>query len=266
MALAVASTLRLVVTLEAALAAAATLIAFAFACSTLERWLARRRRHDLAWTMALAMFTVASAALWWGATVGWSETAFRVFFCFGAILNVPWLALGSVYLLAGPRRGDRVALVLALLSTFAVGVMVAVPFTGPLPDEGLPQGKEVFGPLPRVLAGVASGTSAMVIVGLALWSAARVLTGRARSRAAAAPVGAPGRLAVGNVLIASGTLVLAASGSLNARLGEMTAFAVTLVVGVTLLFAGFLVASAGVRPAAGAASSGAMVRPLVGAS
>ena len=54
--------------------------------------------------------------------------------------------------------------------------------------------------------------------------------------------GAP--LALGNVLIALGTLVLSASGTLNARLGAMTAFAVTLVLGIAVLFAGFLVTSA----------------------
>src|SRR4051794_10435715 len=38
---------------EAALAAAATLLALAFALSTFERWLDRRRRHELAWTISL---------------------------------------------------------------------------------------------------------------------------------------------------------------------------------------------------------------------
>ena len=45
------------------------------------------------------------------------------------------------------------------------------------------------------------------------------------------------------MLIAVGTLVLGASGTLNGRLGASTAFAVTLTIGVTVLFAGFLVAT-----------------------
>jgi drug/metabolite transporter (DMT)-like permease len=57
------------------------------------------------------------------------------------------------------------------------------------------------------------------------------------------------QLALGNLLIATGTLVLSASGTLNARLGAETAFAVTLLVGVSLLFAGFLVATAAPAPA-----------------
>ena len=39
---------------------------------------------------------------------GWSAASFRVFYLAGAILNVPWLALGTVYLLAGQQIGDRV--------------------------------------------------------------------------------------------------------------------------------------------------------------
>jgi hypothetical protein len=49
---------------------------------------------------------------------------------------------------------------------------------------------------------------------------------------------------VGNLLIAAGTAILSASGLLNSVLGEMDAFAVTLTVGITVLFAGFLVATA----------------------
>lgn len=237
-------------TLEAALAAGATLVALAFACAVLDRWAARRRRHDLAWSISLGMFALASGALWWGASAGWSEWTFRTFFLFGAILNVPWLALGSVYLLAGRRAGDRVAAGVALWSAFAAGVLVVAPLQAAIPTDDLPRGKDVFGPLPRVLAAVSSGVAATVIIVLALVSAARLLQGRARSRAAPAAVARPGRLALGNVLIATGTVVLSASGTLNARLGEMTAFAVTLAAGVTVLFVGFLVAAAAAVPAA----------------
>jgi hypothetical protein len=48
---------------------------------------------------------------------------------------------------------------------------------------------------------------------------------------------------LGNVLIATGTLVLSASGTLAGRLGKDRAFVVTLLVGIVILFAGFLVAT-----------------------
>jgi hypothetical protein len=59
-----------------------------------------------------------------------------------------------------------------------------------------------------------------------------------------------------------GTLTLSGSGTLNARLGAETAFAVTLVVGVALLFVGFLVAtSASTARPARAASVSALALP-----
>ena len=216
--------------MQTALATAAALVATAFAMSTYERWLARRRRHELAWSVALAMFALASAALAAGSAIGWGGLTFRLFYLFGAILNVPFLALGTVYLLGGRRRGDAWALAVSLFAAFATGVVAVAPFTNPLPVHELARGSEVFGPLPRVLAAVASGLGALVVLGGAVWSAARVRTAR---------------VVAANALIALGTLVTGASGLLNSVLDEMTGFAVTLVAGITLIFAGFLVATAG---------------------
>jgi len=209
-----------------AVAVAATLVALAFACSTFERWLARRRRHELAWTFALALFVVAAAALAAGAGLGWDGATFRVFYLFGAILDVPFLALGTVYLLLGPRTGDRAALAVGLLGAFAVGVVVTAPFSAAIPAHTLVQGSKVFPVLPRVLAGVASAGGALVIVAGSVWSIAHR------------------RAVLANALIAAGTLVLGASGTFNSVLGAMTAFAVTLMAGITLIFAGYLVATA----------------------
>ncbi len=234
------------VTAQAALAAAATLVALAFTFCTLDRWLARRRRHDLAWTVALGMFTVASSALWLGSSAGWTGPTFRVFFLFGAILNVPYLALGTIYLFTGQRAGDRVALGLTLAAAFAAGVLTVAPLKAPISGTDLPTGSDVFGPLPRILAAVGSGGAALVVLGGAVLSLWRVLNGRERT-AGRGPAAHPTRLAVGNALIAAGTLILGASGTLNGRLGASKAFAVTLTIGVTVLFAGFLVATSSPR-------------------
>src|SRR5205823_13785584 len=101
------------------------------------------------------------------------------------------------------------------------------------PARARRQGKDVFGVLPRVLAAVGSGLGALVVFAGAVYSAIRFRRGRM--------VGA-------NVLIALGTALLGAGGLLNSVLGEMTGFAVTLVVGIAVLFAGFLVASSRPRP------------------
>ncbi len=237
------------VTLDAALAAAATLLALAFAGATLERWLVRRRPHELAWTISLALFAAASAALWVAEAVGWNGPSFRAFFLFGAVLNVPWLALGTIYLLAPRSVADATRWGLAVVSGFAAGVVLMAPLRGPVPSDDLPQGSELFGPLPRILAAVGSGLGALVVIGGALWSAWRLLrTPRSSASARAAAIGAR-RLAIGNLVIAAGTLVLSASGTLAGRLGKDRAFALTLVLGIAILFGGFLIATPA-RPAA----------------
>ncbi|MGI9119525.1 MAG: hypothetical protein ACR2G7_05295 [Acidimicrobiales bacterium] len=233
-------------TLTLALAATATLVALAFSASTYERWLTRRRRHELAWSLSLLFFACGSLALWAGAALGWDGTSFRLFYLFGAVLNVPFLALGTVYLLAGQERGDRIGAAVALGGAFAAGVVLVAPLRGTIDPGLLPQGSDVFGPLPRILAAVASAAGASVVFVGAAWSAAR-LARRRRSDAPGTPV-PPARLAIGNLLIAAGTATLSASGLLNSVLGEMQAFAVTLTVGITILFVGFLVASAPHRP------------------
>lgn len=232
-------------TLNAALAAAATLIACAFAISTGDRWLQRRRPHDAAWTVSLTFFALGSAALWWAQARGWSLASFRVFFLMGAVLNVPWLALGSVYLLFGRRIGDVTRSWLIGLSGAAAGVVLTAPTTtADVPADVLPKGSELFGAAPRVFAAVGSGVAALVIFAGALWSLVRVM--RRRQPAVGShqrTIADPRRNAGGNGLIALGTIVLSASGSLAGRLGESRAFIVTLLVGVVFLFAGFLVAS-----------------------
>ncbi|MEQ1702050.1 MAG: hypothetical protein ABMA25_18220, partial [Ilumatobacteraceae bacterium] len=135
--------------MNAALAAAATLVAVAFALSTLDRWLRRRRPHELAWTISLALFALGAAALWWAESAGWSLGAFRVFYMAGAVLNVPWLALGTVYLLAGPELGNRVRAWLVLLSGFTAGVVLFAPTRTGVRGGELPTGKDVFGVAPR---------------------------------------------------------------------------------------------------------------------
>ncbi|MBI2704522.1 MAG: hypothetical protein HYX32_04430 [Actinobacteria bacterium] len=236
--------------LHAALAAAATLLSLAFALSTLERWLDRRRRHELAWTISLFLFALGSLGLWFGAAIGWNEWDFKAFYLFGAFLNVPFLALGTIYLLARKERtGDIWAVLISLLSAFAAGIVVAAPMVGPIAAGTLPQGKEVFGFGPRFFAAFASGVAATVIVAGAVWSAARLLRLRFRAHKHGTPLVwsgpiSPTRLAVANIIIAVGTFILSGGGVANSVLDAMNAFAVSLVAGIAVIFAGFLLTNA----------------------
>ena len=233
------------VTLNTALAAASAIVALAFGLSTWDRWLRRHRAHELAWTIAMALFAVAAMSLWWAEARGWSTVSFRLFFLFGAVINVPWLGLGTVFLLAGPRAGRITTQWLLVVSGFASGVILTAPIHGTIDPHSLPKGSDHFDALPRILAAVGSAVPAAIIFGGAIWSAWRIWRGATPGLTAAATrqVRSARQLAIGNVFIALGAATLSASGTFSGRLGADRAFAVTLFVGIVILFAGFLVAS-----------------------
>lgn len=209
-----------------AVSAASTSIALALCFAMMDRYLARRKTHELFWAIALGMFAIAAFALTLGAGAGWNPGLFRVFFYFGAIANVPILALGSLTLAKGNILW--INRVVAAACLFAAGVVAASPLTGQLNDNELPKGSEVFGVLPRVLAALCSGLGATAVIVLAIAGALRASKPTRRA---------------GNLMIGLGTLVAGASGLLNSALGEMEAFAVTLCIGISLIFVGFMLAT-----------------------
>ena len=227
-----------------------------------------RSKHLLAWLLSMLAFAVASVALWAGAAFGWDIATFRVFYLFGAILSVPPLGLGTLYLLGSEKMANRCAFMVAVASVFAVGVLAAAPTTGRLSAIGLPNGADVFTALPRLLAAIASIVGSLVVIGGAIWTlqqgkkrqAAQQL---ATQQAAPQPVNSPqetsqpatdpapqpaarqvtSRIKAGVSLIAVGTIILGLGGALNSVAEEMTAFALALAVGAAFLFTGFLLST-----------------------
>src|SRR3954471_23655736 len=84
-----------------------------FTIAVAMRYARSQRVALLAWSVGLGMFTVAALAGALAQNGGASETEYRVFYLFGGIANVAWLALGTI-LLVTPRFGVP-ALVLVLL-------------------------------------------------------------------------------------------------------------------------------------------------------
>lgn len=236
------------------LAFLATAVATLFAQATLVRFTRDRRPQDLAWTVSLAMFALASAALSVGVSTGWDNGTFRIFFLLGAVLTVPWLALGTVYLLVGRDRARRVQWGVVFFSGLATGVLLTAPIDGPVTGTAIPVGSEVFGAFPRVLAAIGSGLGAVVIIGGALWSALRF------ARARATP--GNGRRATANLLIAAGTLVLSSGGLIQGIAGKDEAFVITLAAGILVIYSGFLIAAG----ASAARDAGGAVPRAVAAS
>lgn len=236
-------------------AAAASVIAVGFSLALYDRWLTFGRRHVLAWLVSMLAFAGASVALWVGASFGWTVASFKLFYLLGAILSVPPLGLGTIYLLADQKLADRLAVAVGVFAIFAVGVLAGAD-TGVLASSGIPNGADVFSALPRALAVLGSGVGSLVVLGGAIYS---FLSLSPRKSAAGAGVETGGRtgpetlgrtgpgrgrLAGGTALIALGTIILGTGGLANSIADEMTAFALSLAVGAALLFAGFMLSTA----------------------
>src|SRR5215216_8111199 len=135
----------------------------AFAVAVLRQYAARHRPYQLAWGIALSMFAAASLALTAGVSAGWSPLTFKLYYLFGAVLNVPWLALGTVELLAGrtTRRLYAVG-----LGAFTVLSLVLAPLArvtaADLAGRLLPEGKEFLPVAVRALAVVGNTVGTVI--------------------------------------------------------------------------------------------------------
>lgn len=197
---------------------------------------ARPRLHVRAWAIAMMLYALATWMLVIGLTLGWSSGVFRLFYGLGAILNVPFLGIGSAYLVLGATTGRRLLEWFSLAGAFALFITFTAPFVAELPEDGLPAGSDVFAGLstvgpsgPRFYALVFNVVGSVLLVGLAAFSAVRFWSTNRR-------------LVAGNVLIMLGGIFPAFGGSLFA-VGETSAFALSLFLGASLLWAGFRVAS-----------------------
>ena len=214
---------------------AAAVVAFAFAVS-LGRRFARSRRISLAmWCAALAMYGAASLAVAAGALFDWNRTLFEIYWILGAVLNVPFLAAGEIHLL---RRGPVIDLLVWVVLAFVIAYTIAVTRGAAIDPaaltQQLPSGKEVFGDgsdayrLPQLI----SIPSYVILLAGALWSAWR-MRGRPELR----------HRFVGTLLVAAGATITAAAGSAFAAVGNLPAFAISLLAGVAVMYLGFLRAS-----------------------
>jgi len=209
------------------LPALTAVVSAVFAVAVAMRWARSKRASLLAWSIGLGMFAIAALAGALAQTSGASETEYRVFYLFGGILNVSWLALGTVLLVA-PRFG-RPALAIVLLLSFLAAYAV---FTTPVnlqialdTGRGFPDGS-----LPRYLAAVGSGVGSLVLIGGALWSAWSFLRRRRN-----------GRRALSNIVIAVGVIIVAVGGTVTFT-GATGILEFTNLIGVSVMFAGFLIA------------------------
>lgn len=100
----------------------ATLVSLIFSGLVFRQYIQRERPFQLAWAVALLMFGVASLAETIGLASGWTETIVKLWYLFGAVLVVGYLALGSLYIHDAVVAGRLliIGVVLAMISVFPI--------------------------------------------------------------------------------------------------------------------------------------------------
>lgn len=209
-------------------------MAFVFSLLLMRQFLGRRRPYQLVWAVSLLMYALASLCAVIGVLHHWTPFVFGVYWALGAVLNVPFLAAGELQLLARDRTVDLVVtVVLVFLAAYVVAVLRHANVDASALSERLPSGKHVFGdgtPAHRLPQLISIPSFTILLLG-ALWSAWK-MRGRPELR----------DRFLGTLLIAVGASVVA-GGAGFAALGNLPGFCITLVVGIALMFAGFLRAS-----------------------
>jgi hypothetical protein len=213
----------------------AGIVALAFAAVLAAQYLRRRRPYQAAWIIALVMYAAASFALFLGVLDGWTAGEYRVYWLFGAVLNVPWLAMGEGYLLI---RNRAVTTGLLLVLLFATAFAVARVQTGAIDPSALhkdlPLGKDVFAndTLPYRLSQLYAYPAYVLLLFGTAWSAWR-MRGQPALR---------DRM-VGTALVAAGATIVAIGSGIGAGLDVVPLFSIGLLAGIAVMFWGFLVAS-----------------------
>jgi MFS family permease len=216
----------------------AAVIALAFGMHLLVRSGRRRNWFEAIWGLAMLMFALATGALVLGVADGWSSAEFRVYWLFGAVLTVPWLGLGELYLLIRKPWVSHLLLVLLLGATvWAAATVRTAPMSEALAQD-FPLGREVFGDGSDAhrLSQYYAYPGYLILVAGAVWSALR-MRGRQELR----------NRFMGALLIAVGATIVFVGSGVGAGFGNFAVFSIGHAVGIAVMYWGFLTAT---RPAA----------------
>jgi hypothetical protein len=233
------------------LPALTTLISLGFAAQVLNQYRTRGKGHQLAWGLALVFYAVAAFPEVMGSLSGWNDLEFRIYYLFGGILLVPWLAMGTaLLLLRSPAASSARVAYIGFVTLITAAGLVAIATAGLhdafISGTRIPDNCAIYCPhehgyaLGNILAVAAAAVGnivgTVVLAGGAGYSAFK--TWRA---------GLPRNLTVGNILILAGALLVAAIASLT-RLGYYELFYAGQAAGIAIIFAGFLVIASVTKP------------------
>lgn len=202
------------------------IVSLFFTIAVLDQYLARRKSYQLIWAIGLLLYFIGTGAEFWSETWGINPVIYRLWYLSGAIFVAAYLGMGTLYLLVKRPIAHAIMGVLLVASAYAIirvfTADIDVSHLSGLSGAAMPQYVRLITPFFNTFGTVA-------LVGGALYSAwaywrRKIMPHRVLS----------------NILIAVGA-ILPAFGGLHFRVvGTINLFYVFELVGILLIFAGFL--------------------------
>lgn len=219
--------------LNALLPLISSILSFVFAFLVFRRYLWRRRPYLLVWAIGLVLYGIGGFCEAFYGVLGWNGLIFRLWYLCGAILVAAWLGQGTVYLLAKRRWAHVLMALLVTVSLYGAIRVFTARLDPSLMTASVHTGSELSGhaivtPGVRVLTPFFNLYGTVTLVGGAAWSAwifwrKRILLHRT----------------IGNILIAVGATLPAFGGTFS-RFGVPNALYIGELLGVLLMFGGFI--------------------------
>lgn len=206
-----------------------TVVAAAFAPLVFRRWLRRRPApHLLWWAAGIAVYGIGTLLEALTTLFGWSAPVFRGWYVAGALLGAAPLGQGTVYLMLPRRIAHRMAAALVLVLVVAACMVVLSPLEAPDPGSIRLSGEALEWQWVRAFSPFVNAYAVIFLVGGAVVSAWQYRSDPAvRHRF------------IGNCCIAVGALLPAVGGA-SARMGHTDVLYVTELVGLVLIWIGYL--------------------------
>jgi hypothetical protein len=206
---------------------ASAAVSFSFAAMVLRQFLRSRKLYHLFWTEGLLLFSIASLAEAAAEIGAWNVPLYKFYYAMTPTL-VALLGLGTVYLLSEKRIGHGFLAYISVVVAVFVYFLAIAPVDASQFDQGLfiggaglPSSVRLFSPLLTIPGSVA-------LIGGALYSWWRVR-------------------ATYNLFIAGGALIMFAGGA-GIRFGVPVVLPLSLLVGIIVMYVGFIKSAEVPRP------------------
>ncbi len=107
-----------------------SIVSLVFAVLVLDKFFAHRKPYQIVWFIGLLMYAVSSGAEFAAGTRGITETVYRLWYLFGAILVAAWLGMGTLYLLLKRSIANVIMALLVLVTVYAVFKVMTASIDG----------------------------------------------------------------------------------------------------------------------------------------